>query len=87
MSKMRILRTANDVVAAFGGTKAAAEWAGVGESAVSNWIARGFIPPGWHFRMHEHFEARQYRLESTVFGHVVDEPNPKRRTAPIYSMR
>jgi hypothetical protein len=37
--------------------------------------------------MHEHFEARQYRLESTVFGHVVDEPNPKRRTAPIYSMR
>ena len=65
---MRILRTADDVVAAFGGTKAAAEWAGVGESAVSNWIARGFIPPGWHFRMHEHFEARQYRLESTVFG-------------------
>lgn len=71
---MRILRTASEVVDAFGGTKAAAEWAGIGESAVSNWLAREFIPPGWHFRMQEHFSEHGIKLAASVFGQREGQP-------------
>lgn len=75
---MNVLRSVQEVVDAFGGTKATAEWAGHGESAVSNWIARGFIPPGWHFRMQDELSARGFVISRSVFGEV-DEPPIVRR--------
>jgi hypothetical protein len=46
------------VVRAFGGTKAMAQFAGVGMPAVSKWISQGWIPPGWHWR----FDCEARRL-------------------------
>jgi hypothetical protein len=77
MRETKILRTCSEVVAEFGGTKEAAEWAGVGESAVSNWLARGFIPPGWHFRMSVHFADQGVLLAGTVFGERDDRPSAR----------
>lgn len=77
MRHSKILRTPDDVVAAFGGAKAAADWAGIGVSAVSNWTARGFIPPGWHYRMHQHFAEQGVLLDGTVFGQRNDRPTPR----------
>ena len=74
----RTLKTVSDVVDAFGGTSATAEWAGIGPSAVSNWLSKGFIPPGWHFRMSDHFAGQGYVLSRAVFGEE-DETGPKRR--------
>lgn len=79
MENGKILKTAACVVEALGGTKLAAEWAGVGESAVSNWLARGFIPPGWHFRLHAHFAPQGLELAPTAFGQT--EPPKSRRKA------
>ena len=77
MENGKILRTAACVVEALGGTKLAAEWAGVGESAVSNWLARGFIPPGWHIKLHTHFTPLGLELAPTAFGQT--EPSQSRR--------
>jgi hypothetical protein len=77
MKKVKTLKTAAEVVEAFGGTKAAAAWAGIGESAISNWLARERIPAGWHFRIAEHFG------DNTVVARCVfersDEPRRSRR--------
>ena len=80
MAKNRKLRTVPEVVTAFGGPKATAEWAGVGVSAVSNWTTRSFIPPGWHYRMARHFEAKGCEIDPVVFG---EEPESEgRRRVP-----
>ena len=63
----RIKRTIADVVDAFGGTKALATWTGTGESAISNWIARGEIPPGWHYRLHMEAIGRGFEIDPSVF--------------------
>lgn len=77
MHDLKTLKTVDDVVAAFGGPSAAAEWAGIGKTAVSNWLARGYIPPGWHFRMSQHFSGRGIVLAGSVFGQS-DEPVHRR---------
>lgn len=77
--KTRVLQTVEDVVDAFGGTTEAAEWAGIGKSAVSNWLAKGFIPPGWHFRMADHFADKGIVLSRTVFGEECERPLERRR--------
>lgn len=63
----RILNTITEVVDAFGGTKALAMWTGTGESAISNWIARGEIPPGWHYRLHMEALDRGFEIDPCVF--------------------
>ena len=68
MDDNRNLQTVAAVVAAFGGTKACADWAGVGSSAVSNWITWGVIPAGWHFRMHVELQRRGFDLDPALFG-------------------
>ena len=82
MSKKPKLRTVQDVVDAFGGTKATAEWADVGMSAVSNWIEREHIPPGWHYRIVLHLGPR-FEIDPGVFGFVKDDPphSPRRERA------
>lgn len=82
MTKRQItLRTVEDVVTALGGTKGTAEWAGHGESAISNWLARGFIPPGWHYRISEELKKQELEVDPSVFG--IDPKaagrDPKRR--------
>jgi len=69
------------VVEAFGGTKAAAEWADVGMSAISNWVDRQFIPPGWHYRMAKHFEAKGLEIDPVVFGEKTTDADSKRHGA------
>lgn len=71
-----ILRTVPDVVRAFGGSAEVAKWAGHGQSAISNWIARGFIPPGWHYRMSKWAAERGYEISPAVFGE--DDKEQKR---------
>lgn len=77
----RTLKTVSEVVEAFGGTSAAAEWAGIGPSAVSNWLSKGFIPPGWHFRMADYFDGKGIALSRKVFGEEEDDTRPKKRQA------
>ena len=44
-----MLNSIEEIIEAIGGHDAAAKLAGVGRSAVSNWKARGMIPPEyWH---------------------------------------
>lgn len=65
--KISILHTAKDVVEAFGGTKETAEWAGIGMPAVSNWLADGWIPPGWYLSMSEKLRQRGFDVDPAVF--------------------
>jgi hypothetical protein len=77
MTKRQItLRTVRAVVDAFGGTKDLAEWAGHGESAISNWLARGFIPPGWHYRISEELKKKDLEAAPEVFGQRPRSPIP-----------
>jgi len=82
MENGQTLRTAACVVAALGGTKGAAEWAGIGESAVSNWLARGFIPPGWHYRLQAHFAPLKIELAPTAFGQI-EPKRPKQKREKV----
>ena len=66
--KLQPLESVEQVVDLFGGTTAMATWAGVTPPAVSNWIKRGYIAPGWHFEMERHAQVRGYTISSTVFG-------------------
>ena len=68
MAKKRKLQTVLEVVEALGGTKATAEWCDVGMSAISNWLDRDYIPPGWHYRMTMKLKAMGFEIEPTVFG-------------------
>jgi len=67
MSKLEKLTTVADVVRAFGGPSGMAEWAGIGAPAVCNWVDRGFIPPGWHFRLDREARAMGYEIDQSVF--------------------
>lgn len=64
------LRTVADIVKAFGGPKSLSIWAGVGKSAVSNWISDNDIPTGWHYRMHLELTARGFEIDPRAFGVV-----------------
>lgn len=76
MAKQRTLRTVCDVVKAFGGPAALAEWADVGTSAVSNWKADGFIPPGWHLRMMFYLTSKGFKVEPSAFGIEISMTGP-----------
>lgn len=79
MSEIVKLTSIADVVKAFGGTSGMAEWAGIGASAVSNWIDRDQIPPGWHFRMYRDAQSRGYEIDPAVFDDRL-RPRPKTPT-------
>lgn len=65
---MKTLKTVQEVIDEFGGVKHLAHWADVGESAVCNWSARGYIPPGWCFRLQHYFTPKNRILAPSVFG-------------------
>jgi hypothetical protein len=69
-NKSRItLTTVESVVEALGGTKATAEWSGLGMPAVSNWIARGWIPPEWYLALSAELESRGFKVDPALFRH------------------
>lgn len=78
MKRFPELSSVEQVVDAFGGPKEAADWAALGQSAISNWLARGFIPPGWHFRIDEEMRRRGFVVLPECFG-APARARPKRK--------
>ena len=78
-----MLRTVSDVVQAFGGPAEVAKWAGHGPSAICNWVARGFIPPGWHYRLTKWGRENGFEISPAVFGEDEDprQAKPQRSAA------
>lgn len=72
MTKHRKITSIAGLVKAFGGTRGLSEWAGVGMSAISNWVERDQIPPGWHYRLHIEAKNRGFEIEPAVFGLIAD---------------
>lgn len=71
------MREVVDVV--FDGTNDLARWAGLGPPAVSNWLADGEFPRGWHYRLHMEALSRGFEIDPVLFGEKPKEPiNPKR---------
>lgn len=68
MDQSKTIRTVDDLVAAFGGTFAFAEWVDVVPSSVSNWKAAGAIPNGYHLRIYLELKRRGLDFEVTVFN-------------------
>lgn len=56
------------LVKALGGTTAVADWLGVQPSAVSMWIDRGHIPPGWHLRLFLRCAEKGVTVDLGLFG-------------------
>lgn len=82
MSQPNLLYTTESIISAFGGHKATADWAGVGPSAISNWIERG-IPPGWHYRIDRALRERGFEVHPSAFGYVVTEQLEKARLVAV----
>src|SRR5262245_19914369 len=62
------ITTVADLVRALGGTAKAAKWAGVKPAAISQWLRRGFVPPGWHLRLLIELKRREFQIDPTLFG-------------------
>lgn len=61
------IRTVDELIDAFGGPTAVAEWAGTEISAICNWKARGFIPTGWHLRVFIEVKKRGLDVDPRLF--------------------
>ena len=77
----KVVRSVGDVVAAFGGTKATADWADVGMSAVSNWLASGSIPRGYHLRLYLELQRRGLLVDPGLFG--IPQPSSTDKSAVV----
>jgi hypothetical protein len=65
-----------EVVEAFGGTYKLAEWAGISPPGVSNWLADGEFPRGWHYRLHMEAIRRGFEIDPALFGERPDRLPP-----------
>jgi hypothetical protein len=82
----RDVHTVAQLVSAFDGDLAA--WAGIGETAVANWVARDFIPPGWHLRLYIEACRRGLTLDlESLFGLSAPEAEFLRTSARHQSRR
>lgn len=63
-----MLRSADAIIDALGGTTAAAELAGVSVSAVSNWRERRAIPADNFLSFSHALDARGLKADPLVFG-------------------
>jgi hypothetical protein len=75
------IETVEAVVAAFGGTKAMADWANVGMPAISNWLDRGYIPPGWGFQIVGELARRGFTIDHALFRNKAKSSSTERRVA------
>lgn len=65
---MATIKTIDGLIIALGGTRRVADMMGLEMPAVSNWIARDFIPPGHHLTLFLEIWARGLNVDPTVFG-------------------
>lgn len=70
------MREVVDVV--FNGTNDLARWANLGPPAVSNWLADGEFPRGWHYRLHMEAISRGYEIDPILFGEKPKPHSPNR---------
>lgn len=63
----------DEVIRVLGGPAKVAGLCGVGTSAVSNWKARGRIPPEKFFIFERALASLDKRADPAIFGFVVDE--------------
>jgi hypothetical protein len=73
MTEKRIISSIDDLVAAMGGTGDAAKWAGTTDSCVSNWLARGYLPSGYHLRALLWLHANGHQAKASLFDMSDDE--------------
>lgn len=60
--------TIEGLVQALGGTGRVASMVGVDAPAVSNWMARGYIPPGHHLTLTLEAWVRGLDIDPKIFG-------------------
>jgi len=82
MSTKLIIASIDDLVAAMGGTGEAAKWAGTTDSCVSNWLARGYLPSGYHLRALLWLHANGHQAKATLFD-MSDEEMVRLMTVPL----
>lgn len=63
-----MLCSVGDIIKALGGTAVAAQLAGVGSPAVSNWKKGGVIPAEYFAIFSAELERRGLEFDRTVFG-------------------
>lgn len=73
MVKLIPLNSVVEIVAAWGGTKALADWCNIGMSNVSDWMRDAYIPRGWHYLMDREARRRGFLIDPELFG---DRPEP-----------
>jgi hypothetical protein len=61
------MKTATELVDAFGGREAAAEFAGVGPTAVNNWMRIGVLPPRLYLRFRDAGRVRGIEVPVDLF--------------------
>lgn len=66
----------DEVIEALGGPAKVAELCGVGTSAVSNWKARGRIPPEKFFIFERALAGTDKRADPSIFGFEPAEARP-----------
>lgn len=67
------IETVEDLVREFGGPTEMSKWTGTGQSGVSNWITRGYVPPGWHLRVLIEAGRRGWTISPAVFDLSEDD--------------
>lgn len=65
--------TIRDLIHHLGGVSAVARWAGMEPSGVSNWEARGQIPPGWHLRLLIRAKREGFTINPELFDLSPDD--------------
>lgn len=61
------IETIDDLIGAFGGPSKLGAHLGIGDTAVHNWAARGFVPPSWHLRLFVDLKARGATVNPELF--------------------
>ncbi len=60
----------DELIRFFGGPTKLGHELGIGDNAICNWAARGFIPPSWHLRLYVDLR----RLEKTANPELFEMP-------------
>ena len=72
---MPMMTTTKEVVAALGGPRRTAEWAGVSVPQIYNWLADGAIPRTHHLATYLALTQRGYRVDTAVLFGVDEDGN------------
>lgn len=65
---MTQITTITGLVAALGGARDVAAWAGIEDTAVYNWVSRGEIPQRWLIPLLIEVRRRELRVDPRIFG-------------------